>query len=78
MKIKNFKRKCVTLSLALILTGALITAAGFGAVGFNYDTVKEKSANAVWYQTLHTNGDNIWYGIELGNHIHILSIGYAE
>jgi hypothetical protein len=78
MKIINFKRKCMIVSLALILTGGLITAAGFGAAGFNYEMVKERCTNAAWYQTIHTNGDKLWYGIDLGNNIHIFSIGYSE
>ncbi len=78
MKIKKFKRKCISVSLALILTGALITAVGFGTAGFNYNTVKEKSINAGWYQTIHIKGDNIWYGLDLGNNVHLFSIGYSE
>ena len=78
MKLRKFKKKCIIVSLALILIGALTTAVGFGTTGFHIDTVKEKSINAPWYQTIHTNGDRIWYGIDLGNNIHIFSIGYSE
>jgi hypothetical protein len=51
---------------------------GFGATGFHIDTVKEKSINAPWYQSIHINGNEIWYGVELGNHIHLFNIGCSE
>ena len=57
MKIKNFKRKCIILSLILILTGALISIAGFGVAGFNYNNVKENATTDVWYQTIRINLD---------------------
>lgn len=78
MKIKNFKRKCIILSLILILSGAVISIAGFGAVGFQYDDLKEQAKKDTWYQTIHINDDNLWYGINLGNNIHLFSIGNAE
>ncbi len=78
MKIKRFKRKCIILSLILILTGALISIAGFGAVGFNYNDLKDQTIKETWYQTIHINDDNLWYGVRLGDNIHLLNIGNVE
>ena len=78
MKIKNFKRKCIILSLMLILTGALISIAGFGVAGFNYNNVKENTTTDVWYQTIHISSDNLWYGVKLGNNIHLMNIGNPD
>lgn len=78
MKIKQFKKKCIILSLVLILTGTLISIAGFGIVGFNYKDLKEEVGEDVWYQTIHINNNNLWYGVDLSNNIHLLSIGYRE
>lgn len=78
MKINKFKRKCIILSLILIITGVLISATGFGVVGFNYDDLKEQTTKDSWYQTVHIDNDNLWYGVDLGNNIHLLSIGNAE
>lgn len=78
MKIKNFKRKCIQLSLILILVGSLVTAVGFGAFGFNIDRLKETPVEETWYKTIHIDDKNFWYGIELGNDVHLLSIGYSE
>lgn len=78
MIIKKIKRKCIILSLVLILTGTLISIAGFGVVGFNYNELKENAIKEAWYQTIHINNDNLWYGVELGNNIHLLNIGNAE
>lgn len=78
MIIKKIKRKCIILSLVLILTGTLISIAGFGVVGFNYNTLKENAIEEAWYQTIHINNDNLWYGVKLGNNIHLMNIGNAE
>jgi hypothetical protein len=78
MKIKRFRRKCVIFSIAFILAGALITTAGFGVVGFNYNHLKENAIDDAWYHTIHISNDNFWYGIGLGNNIYLLSIGNAE
>lgn len=78
MKIKKLKRKCVIVSLVLILTGAIISLLGFGIVDFNYNYLKENPIDEAWYQTIHISNDNLWYGVDLGNNIHLLSIGNAE
>lgn len=66
------------LSLILIVTGVLIFIAGFGLVGFNYNVLKEQTIQETWYQTILIDYNNLWYGIDLGNNIHLLSIGNAE
>jgi hypothetical protein len=78
MKMKKLKRKCVIVSLVLILTGAIISLLGFGVVDFNYNYLKENPIDEAWYQTIHISNDNLWYGVDLGNNIHLLSIGNAE
>ena len=78
MKIKKFKRKCTILSLILIITGALISITGFGIAGFNYNDLKGQTIKESWYQTVHIDNDNLWYGVDLGNDIHLLHIGNAE
>lgn len=78
MKIKKFKRKCKILSLVLILTGTVISIAGFGIVGFDYNNLKENALKDTWYQTIHVSENNVWYGVDLGNNIHLMSIGNAE
>lgn len=62
MKIRKFKRKFIILSLVLILAGTLISIAGFGVTGFNYNNLKESASNDAWYQTIHIGNDNISYG----------------
>lgn len=78
MKIMKFKKKCIILSLILILAGAFISTVGYGIEGFNYNTLKEDLTKDSWYQTIHISNGNLWYGIELGNNVHLLSIGYVE
>jgi hypothetical protein len=78
MKIERFKRKCIILSLVFIIVGLLISTAGFGVAGFNYNHLKENAFDDAWYQTIHISDDNLWYGVDLGNNIHLLSIGNAE
>jgi|GEM_PF-1391905 hypothetical protein len=79
MNIKNYKRKLVVLSLVLILTGSIISLAGFGSVGFKYNRLKEKMLNDKWYQTIHINSnDDPWYGIDFGNNIHLFVFGDSD
>ncbi len=78
MIIRKIKRKCIILSLILILTGTLISIAGFGVVGFSYNALKEKELKEAWYQTIHINNDKLWYGVKLGDNIHLFNIGNAE
>lgn len=78
MKIMKFKRKCIILSLVFIIAGTLISVAGFGVAGFNYNNLKENATDDAWYQTIHINNDNLWYGVKLGNHIHLMNIGNAD
>lgn len=78
MKLQKFKRKCILLSVALILAGAFISIAGFGMAGFSYNHLKKNAAHDAWYQTFHVSNDNLWYGVDLGGNIHLLSIGDAE
>lgn len=78
MKIRKFKRKMIIISLVLLLSGTLISIAGFGLVGFNFDVLKERVIEDAWYQTIHINNDNLWYGVVLGDNIHLMNIGNAE
>ncbi|GAA4297062.1 hypothetical protein GCM10023142_36570 [Anaerocolumna aminovalerica] len=78
MKIKNIKRKCIILSLILILTGVLISIAGFGVAGFDYNRLKKEATHDPWYQTIHINSDTPWYGVKFGNNIHLMNIGNAD
>ncbi len=78
MKIKRFKKKCIILSFVLILAGALISSAGFGIVGFNFQRLKKEASDDSWYQTIHLSDDYQWYGIDIGNDIHLFNIGNFE
>jgi hypothetical protein len=78
MKLMKLKKKCIVLSLVLILVGALVSLVGFGTAGFNYDQLRNNTIGDSWYQTVHISKDNQWYGIDLGNNFHIMSIGYPE
>jgi hypothetical protein len=79
MSIKNFKKKMIGLSLLVILAGAFVSIAGFGLTGFNYDRLKETADHNVWYQTIHVNSsDNLWYGIDLGNEVHLFVLGDSD
>lgn len=78
MKIKNFRKKYIILSFALILTGVLISLAGFGVTRFNYNHLKENAADDVWYQTIHVNNNSLWYGVKLGDNIYLMTIGNAN
>ncbi len=78
MKIKNINKKIILVSLIFILAGAIISFVGYSAAGFNYQKLKESTKENVWYQTIHTNDDNFWYGIDLGNDIHLFAIGNTD
>ncbi|MDF2610265.1 MAG: hypothetical protein K0R92_1739 [Lachnospiraceae bacterium] len=79
MNIKNFKRKFIILSLIFILTGTFISIGGYGIVEFNYNRLKENANDDAWYQTIHVNrSNNLWYGIDLGNDIHLFVIGNSD
>lgn len=80
MKIKKLKQKCIVLSLVLILAGVLISIAGFGVAGFNYNHLKKNATHDAWYQTIHINNDTdtLWYGVKLGSNIHLMNIGNAD
>jgi len=55
-----------------------ISVVGFGMTGFNYDHLKDEAREDSWYQTIHINNDNIWYGIDSGENIHLFQIGNVE
>lgn len=78
MKIKNFKRKGIRLSVIFIIAGMLLSLAGFGAAGFDYQRLKEGAADAPWYQTIHTDGKGFWYGVDLGEHVRLEFTGNNE
>jgi hypothetical protein len=78
MKFNKFKRKSIIISIILIISGTLISIAGFGLVGFKLDVLKENGMEDAWYQTIHINNDNLWYGVALGDNIYIINIGNAE
>ncbi|BCK01732.1 hypothetical protein [Anaerocolumna chitinilytica] len=75
----NISRKMIILiSLITILTGFVISVAGYGVEGFNYSHFKEKANSSAWYQTIHANDDNLWYGIKLGDDINLFVIGSSD
>jgi hypothetical protein len=78
MKIQNINKKIIIVSLIFILTGAFISIIGYGAAGFNYQKLKDGTKENVWYQTIHTNEDSFWYGIDLGNGINLFVIGNSD
>lgn len=54
------------------------TIAGFGIIGFRYKDLKENAKKDAWYQTIHVNNDNLWYGVKVGDNIHLLQIGNID
>lgn len=79
MKIKDLKRKGIILSLTLILAGALVSAGAYGLFGFDYNNLKESAMKDAWYQTIHINSNgNLWYGLEFGNDLHVITIGNSD
>ncbi len=79
MKMKELKRKCIVFSVVLILAGALVSAGGYGLFGFDYNNLKETAVEDSWYQTFHINSKgNLWYGLDFGNDIHLLTIGDSD
>lgn len=79
MIIKNVKKKCMVLSLVLILAGAIISTIGFGVAGFNYDKFKASIPKGNAFQTIHLNSSgNPWYGLDFGNNINIFVLGDSE
>ncbi len=51
MKIRNFKKKCKTWSIVLIITGLLITLSGFAMNSFSNEAFQESNGHH-WYQTI--------------------------
>jgi hypothetical protein len=60
------------------MTGTFISVVGFGVVGFDYNRLKESTIENAWYQTIHTNDNNFWYGIDLGNNVNLFVIGSSD
>lgn len=61
MKIINYKKKLISLSLILIASGMIISIAGFWMVGFNLSKFNERSSNA-WYRTIHMGDGSVSFG----------------
>ncbi|MDF2804040.1 MAG: hypothetical protein K0S61_3943 [Anaerocolumna sp.] len=78
MRIQNFKKKYIIFSLVFIIAGTIISAIGFGTVGFNYNRLKDSTTKDAWYQTVHTNDKNFWYGLELGDDNYAFIIGNSD
>ncbi len=78
MKIQDFKKKYMIVSLIFIITGTIISIVGFGTAGFKYNRLKDDSVKDAWYQTIHINDKNFWYGIDLGDDIHLFVIGNSD
>ncbi|MBU5675715.1 hypothetical protein KQI88_04735 [Alkaliphilus sp. MSJ-5] len=51
MGIKNYKKKCITLGISLIITGTIITIVGFGLTGFDLSKFKGTDSYK-WYRTI--------------------------
>lgn len=75
MKIKNFKKKFIILSIVLILLGTGITFAGYGKMGFDYNRLRESAQGDAWYQTIHGDDNGLWYGVKIGNDLYLMAIG---
>ena len=78
MKIKRVQRKYIYFSLIMIIAGIVISMTGFGIVGFHYEELKKQTTRDSWYQTVHISEDNLWYGVDFGNNIHLFNIGNAK
>lgn len=58
MGIANYKKKCITLGISLIITGTIITIVGFGLTGFDLSKFK-KTDSYKWYRTINV-GHNLY------------------
>lgn len=76
--IQKYKKKCIAVSLILIVTGMLIAIIGFGTAGFQYSRLEESAKGDVWYQTIHADGNNLWYGIKLDDDVNLFVIGNSD
>ncbi|MEG2108972.1 MAG: hypothetical protein RRY19_04250 [Clostridium sp.] len=60
MIIRNFRKKFITSSIALIIIGLIIILFGFGLSGFNLKVFKEDNTPK-WYKTFYV--DDNWFSI---------------
>ncbi len=74
MKIQNFKKKCLSGSLILLLVGFIIAGAGFAMTGFSPSSF-EKAGGHRWYQTIYVEHGVLSYGVQLSENVSILKIG---
>ena len=74
MKIVNFKKKCIAVSLVLLLVGGMIALSGFAMTGFSSHSFEEANGHR-WYQTIYLE-DGAWtYGVQISEGTHLLKIG---
>ena len=74
MKIRNYKKKLISLSVILIIVGISISAVGFGLTGFNINKLEETGTNK-WYRTFHVEDGSYSLGINLGDDSFLTHIG---
>lgn len=64
MIIRNFRRKFITSSIALIIIGLIIVIVGFGLSGFNLKVFKENNTPK-WYKTFYVDDSGFSIGFKL-------------
>lgn len=76
MNIVNFKKKCIILSMAFLIIGAILTGAGWGMADFNPDNMREQG-EPKWYRTFHVGEYGPWVGIRVKKGIYLITFGEA-
>jgi hypothetical protein len=74
MRIKDYKKKCILLSITLIIVGTFISFAGFGLTGFDVNKFEETGIHK-WYRTIQVDDGSYSYGIKFGKDFSIINIG---
>ena len=64
MRIINYKKKGISISIKLIIIGAVISLIGFGLLGFDINKFDKAGAHQ-WYSTVHVTDGNFSLGIDL-------------
>lgn len=74
MSISRFKKKCITLSIAFLIIGTVLTGAGWSMADFHSENLKEEG-KPKWYRTFHVEEYGTWIGIRLKKGVYMLTFG---
>ncbi|MDL2301857.1 hypothetical protein LJC58_05835 [Lachnospiraceae bacterium OttesenSCG-928-D06] len=76
MKIKNFKKTCIKMSVVLLVLGMLIAGVGGAMTGFSTDRYEVASGEGRWYQTIRSENGYMSFGVRVSDKMNIMSIGF--